>query len=45
MKGWDEGAIVAKPREPVLPRSVGVSIAAAGALLCWVGVIGIIQVL
>jgi hypothetical protein len=45
MKGWDEGAIIARSREPVLPRSVGMSIAAVGALLCWAGVIGIIQAL
>jgi hypothetical protein len=29
----------------MLPRSIGVSIAAFGALLCWAGVIGMVQVL
>lgn len=43
MKGWNEGASVAKPHQSMLPRSVGVSIAAIAALLCWAAVIGIVQ--
>jgi hypothetical protein len=28
---------------PILPRSIGVTIAAAGTMVCWAGVIGLVH--
>jgi len=45
MRGWNEELTSAGPHDGILPRSTGVSIAALGALLCWIGLFGIIAFL
>jgi hypothetical protein len=45
MKLWNQSVWAAPPRDTVLPRSVGVLIAAMGALFCWAVVIAVAHIL